>query len=254
MTLESIPQNGGIEKVSGGKVHAEKLATVGRLTAGMAHQVNNHLMGVLTFAHLMRDKSHMDELDREDLGLIIHETTQAAALVRELLDFARDQPVQMRPINLNDLVQQTVRLVSYQKSFGHVTIQEVLQENLPEVRGDRNLLQQTLLSLLLHAFDAMPGGGSLTIQTASADDKIGVLVRNGNANGETPAPTADAGVVVLPPIVQPKEQHEKQTDGDFQAAIGIMKQHGGELKTLSNNEQNGRRDIAFSLVFPPMHW
>ena len=195
MTLESIPQNGGVEKVFAEKVHGDKLASVGRLTAGMAHKVNKHLTGVLTFAHLMREKSTMDELDREGLGLIIHETTQAAALVRDLLDFARDQPIQMRPLDLNDVVQQTVRLVSYQTSFGQLAIKEVLQENLPEVRGDRNQLQHALLSLLLHAFDAMLGGGTLTIHTATADGKIGILVSN--IDGETP-PTAEMVSVAQP--------------------------------------------------------
>ena len=73
---------------------AEKLASIGRLAAGVAHEINNPLTGVLTFAHLLRQKPHMSEEDNQDLDLIIHETTRAAEIVRGLLDFARERPTQ----------------------------------------------------------------------------------------------------------------------------------------------------------------
>ena len=138
---------------------AEKLASIGRLAAGVAHEINNPLTGVLTFAHLLRDKPNMDAQDREDLDLIIHETTRAAEIVRGLLDFARERPVLMEPLDLNDVVRRTVRLIANQKKFEHIVIEELLQDDLPEVRGDMNQLQQVLLNLSLNACTAMPKGG-----------------------------------------------------------------------------------------------
>ncbi len=119
---------------------AEKLASIGRLAAGVAHEINNPLTGVLTFAHLLRQKPHMDAEDQQDLDLIIHETTRAAEIVRGLLDFARERPTTMEPLDLNDVVRRTVRLIANQKKFEHIVIEEVLQDGLPEVCGDMNPL------------------------------------------------------------------------------------------------------------------
>ena len=99
----------------------------------------------------------------EDLDLIIHETTRAAEIVRGLLDFARERPTLMEPLDLNDVVRRTVRLIANQKKFEHIAIEEVLQDDLPEVCGDMNQLQQVLLNLSLNACAAMPNGGRLTI-------------------------------------------------------------------------------------------
>ncbi len=155
---------------------AEKLASIGRLAAGVAHEINNPLTGVLTFAHLMREKPNMDAQDREDLDLIIHETTRAADIVRGLLDFARERPIRMEPLDLNDVVRRTVRLIANQKKFEHIVIDELLHDDLPVVRGDMNQLQQVLLNLSLNACTAMPKGGTLTIRTIPADGKVIVKV------------------------------------------------------------------------------
>lgn len=220
-------------------IHAAKLNAVGRLTAGMAHKVNNHLTGVITFSHLMLDKPDISAVDREDLTLIIHEATQAAGLVRDLLDFAREQPVQVHPINLNDVVQMTVRMLSYQKSFGRVSIQEVLQENLPEIRGDRNQLQQVLLSILLMAFDMMPGGGKLTVRTLTAERNTLIQVSN------MPEGAMPATEMLLP---------ADASNPNLQAAVNIMKLHGGQLKMAAGDPRDPARPLAFLLVFPPLHW
>ncbi len=145
---------------------AEQLASIGRLAAGVAHEINNPLTAVLTFSHLLHDKPHTTDEDREDLDLIIHETTRAADIVRGLLDFARERPVLMEPLDLNDVVRRTVRLIANQKKFEHVAIGEHLQPDLPEISGDMNQLQQVLLNLSLNACTAMPDGGKLDIRTS----------------------------------------------------------------------------------------
>jgi two-component system, NtrC family, sensor kinase len=206
---------------------AEKLASIGRLAAGVAHEINNPLTGVLTFSHLMREKPNMDAQDREDLDLIIRETTRAADIVRGLLDFARERPVLMERLDLNEVVRRTVRLIANQKKFEKITIEELLQEGLPQVRGDMNQLQQVLLNLSLNACTAMPSGGTLTIHTAAVEEKVMLKIR-------------DTGCGIKPELLDrifepffTTQDVGKGTGLGLSVTHGIIEQHGGELEVQS---------------------
>jgi two-component system, NtrC family, sensor kinase len=206
---------------------AEKLASIGRLAAGVAHEINNPLTGVLTFSHLLREKPNMDEQDREDLDLIIRETSRAADIVRGLLDFARERPVLMEPLSLNDVVRRTVRLIANQKKFEKITIDELLHEDLPEVRGDMNQLQQVLLNLSLNACTAMPNGGKLTVRTGVTGDRVFLKVR-------------DTGCGIKPELLDrifepffTTQDVGKGTGLGLSVTHGIVEQHSGELEVES---------------------
>ena len=210
---------------------AEKLASIGRLAAGVAHEINNPLTGVLTFAHLLRHKPHMSEEDHQDLDLIIHETTRAAEIVRGLLDFARERPTKMEPLDINDVVRRTVRLIANQKKFEHIVIEEVLQDGLPEVCGDMNPLQQVLLNLALNACTAMPNGGRLTITTTASNGRVILRV-------------ADTGCGIkdelLEMIFEPfftTQPVGKGTGLGLSVTFGIVEQHNGTLEVQSKEGQ-----------------
>ncbi len=219
---------------------AEKLASIGRLAAGVAHEINNPLTGVLTFAHLLHDKPNMDDQDREDLDLIIHETTRAADIVRGLLDFARERPPLMEPLDMNDVVHRTVRLIANQQKFEHIDIDEVLQEDLPAVQGDMNQLQQVLLNLSLNACAAMPKGGTLTIRTAVDDDRVIIKVH-------------DTGCGIkeehLDRIFEPfftTQEVGKGTGLGLSVTYGLVEQHGGKLEVESKEGEGS----TFTIYFP----
>jgi two-component system, NtrC family, sensor kinase len=223
---------------------AEKLASIGRLAAGVAHEINNPLTGVLTFSHLMREKPNMDAQDREDLDLIIRETTRAADIVRGLLDFARERPVLMERLDLNEVVRRTVRLIANQKKFEKITIEELLQEGLPEVRGDMNQLQQVLLNLSLNACTAMPGGGTLTIHTAAVDERVTLRVR-------------DTGCGIRPELLDrifepffTTQDVGKGTGLGLSVTHGIIEQHGGELEVQSREGEGSE----FRIYLPALPW
>ena len=210
---------------------AEKLASIGRLAAGVAHEINNPLTGVLTFAHLLRDKPNMDDQDRQDLELIIHETTRAAEIVRGLLDFARERPTRMEPLDINDVVRRTIRLIVNQQKFEHVAIEEVLQSDLPEVFGDMNQLQQVLLNLSLNACTAMPQGGRLTIATSTVDGQVMLKI-------------TDTGCGIkeehLDRIFEPfftTQPVGKGTGLGLSVTYGIVEQHGGTIEVSSRPAQ-----------------
>ena len=135
-------------------LESEKLAAVGRLAAGVAHEINNPLTTVLTFSHLLREKEDLSDQDRDDLDLVIQETSRASEIVRDLLDFARERPALKEPLDLNDVVSRTIPLLGSQKAFRRITVREQLGEHLPPVDGDMNRLQQVLLNL---SFERMRG-------------------------------------------------------------------------------------------------
>jgi two-component system NtrC family sensor kinase len=218
----------------------EKLASIGRLAAGVAHEINNPLTGVLTFAHLMREKPNMDDEDRQDLGLIIHETTRAAEIVRGLLDFARERPALKQPVDINDAVRRTVRLIRNQKSFDQIVINEVLTEDLPPVLGDLNQLQQVLLNLSLNACEAMPTGGKLTITSTICEGKIVVRLTDTGAGI-----SKDLFDKIFEPFFTTKPVG-KGTGLGLSVSYGLIQTHGGTLEVES---EEGKGSV-FTITLP----
>lgn len=220
--------------------NSEKLASIGRLAAGVAHEINNPLTGVLTFAHLLREKPNMDEQDKQDLDLIIHETTRVGEIVSGLLDFARERPASKMMLDLNQVIRQTVRLVANQSQFKKITIEEHLDEHLPAVYGDRNQLQQVLLNLALNACEAMPNGGALIIKTQPHGKDVMLSV-------------ADTGCGIKPEhltqIFDPfftTKPVGKGTGLGLSVSYGIVQQHGGVL-SVDSEEGNG---TTFTIILP----
>jgi two-component system, NtrC family, sensor kinase len=219
---------------------AEKLASIGRLAAGVAHEINNPLTGVLTFAHLLRERPNMEAQDREDLDLVIRETTRAADIVRGLLDFARERPVLMEPLDLNEVVVRTVRLIANQKKFEHIVIEQLLQEDLPKVRGDMNQLQQVLLNLSLNACTAMANGGTLTVRTVTTEDHVVLKVTDTGCGIK-----ADLLDRIFEPFFTTQDVG-KGTGLGLSVTYGIIEQHGGQLEVQSEEAKG----TTFTIYFP----
>jgi len=218
----------------------EKLAAVGRLAAGVAHEINNPLTGVLTFAHLLRDKENLDEQDREDLDLIVRETSRAAQIVRGLLDFARERPAEKRPLDLNVVLRQTLQLLGNREAFQHVTVVEHFEDSLPPVSGDTHQLQQVFLNLCLNACEAMADGGTLTLTTRVEGGMVCVEV-------------ADTGCGIkqehLDQIFEPfftTKPVGKGTGLGLSVSYGIVQEHGGRVEVSS---QVGR-GTTFRVLLP----
>ena len=219
---------------------SEQLASVGRLAAGVAHEINNPLTGVLAFADLMRDKENLDEQDRQDLEVIIRETKRAREIVRGLLDFARETPSVKTQLDLNDLVRQTMLLLGKREAFQNINLVEDLDENLPPVNGDKNQLQQVLVNLSLNACEAMPKGGTLLISTSSTAGKVVVKV-------------TDTGTGIkkeyLNQIFEPfftTKPVGKGTGLGLSVSYGIIQQHGGTLEV----ESEERMGSTFTITLP----
>ncbi|MDP8242714.1 MAG: cache domain-containing protein [Candidatus Hinthialibacter antarcticus] len=206
---------------------SEKLASIGRLAAGVAHEINNPLTGVLTFAHLLREKPNLTGQDKDDLNVIVNETTRVREIVRGLLDFARESPSKKEPLQVNDVIMRAIKLVGANKEFRNITIQTALDAQLPLTYGDPNQLLQVVLNLCLNACEAMPSGGQLTINSEQIDDRVIVTIQ-------------DTGCGIIPDnlekIFDPfftTKPVGKGTGLGLSVSYGILKAHGGMLECES---------------------
>jgi two-component system, NtrC family, sensor kinase len=219
---------------------SEQLASVGRLAAGVAHEINNPLTGVLVFADLMREKPNMDDQDREDLEVIVRETKRARDIVRGLLDYARETPSAKTAVNVNEIIQQTTQLLGNREAFQNVTIVEILDENLPAVNGDWNQLQQVCLNLALNACEAMPDGGTLKISTSTTGDRV-VIEMADTGCGIKPEHLAK----IFDPFFTTKPVG-KGTGLGLSVSFGIIQQHEGALEAQSTPGQG----TTFTITLP----
>ncbi|MBN2326089.1 MAG: cache domain-containing protein [Candidatus Omnitrophica bacterium] len=220
---------------------SEKLASIGRLAAGIAHEINNPLTGVLTFAHLLRQNENFSSQDRQDLDVIIQETTRVREIVRGLLDFARESPSMREPLNFNDVIEQTLKLVRSQKEFREVQIQQNLDPSIPPVKADKNQLQQVLLNLCLNACEAMQNGGDLTITTQSHQDGYVAVLISDTGCGIA----AEDQEKIFDPFYTTKPVG-KGTGLGLSVSYGIIQSHGGDIDVESRIGEG----TTFKIVLP----
>jgi len=148
----------------------EKLASVGLLAAGIAHELNNPLTGVLTFSTLVRKQVPDGSPEAEDLDLVIQETRRCAGIIRRLLDFAREKAPEKSYADLNQLIEKTVQLVSQSAQAADIEINMDLDPALPTVWMDDNLVEQVIMNMLVNARHSIQGGGRITIRTRLRED------------------------------------------------------------------------------------
>ncbi len=150
-------------------VQKEKLASVGQLAAGVAHEINNPLGSVLLYADILRKETPEDNRQqRDDLTMIINEATRCKTIVTDLLNFSRQNEVLAQQTDLNALLQELVQEASKQDLFQKVKLFEELDPGLPTIQADPLQLRQVFLNLMNNAAEAMPDGGRLTLRTGKA--------------------------------------------------------------------------------------
>jgi PAS domain S-box-containing protein len=144
---------------------SEKLAAVGKLAAGVAHEINNPLTGILAYAEDLTEEIDENDPHQDDLRVIIREALRCRDIVRNLLDFARQETLELEEINPNDIVGRSLLLVEKLPQFRDIHIEKYVQEDIPDVRCDRRQIQQVLLNLMLNASDALKGKGIIRLTT-----------------------------------------------------------------------------------------
>ncbi len=223
-------------------VHAEKMAAVGQLVSGVAHEVNNPLTAILGFADLLLENPDLPDTARKDLRVILQEAQRTKQIVQNLLSFARQMPPQRNPVPLNLILRRTIQLRSYDFTSHGIDIVEHLDEGLPDVIGDAHQLQQVFLNILNNAYDAVhETGRAARIEITSTKSGNAVEVSFSDNGHGISHPDR-----IFDPFFTTKEVG-KGTGLGLSICYGIVKEHGGEILCHNNPDGQG---ATFIVRFP----
>lgn len=213
-------------------VRTQKLAAVGKLAAGVAHEINNPLTAVLTHSALLLDELPEGDPRREDLRLVVDETLRCRGIVRSLLDFARQSPIRRVTLDLNAAVKDVQALLRAQPAFRSVSLFNHLAPNLPPVFADPDQVRQVVLNLYLNAAEAMPQGGQIVTATGPAESPgfVELTIADG---GEGLSESIRERL--FEPFATTKESG---TGLGLAVVYGILEAHGGSI-TLEPSKPRG---------------
>ena len=208
-------------------IQTEKLAGVGKLAAGVAHEINNPLTCVLTNSCLMLSDLPQDDPRRGDLQMIVDETLRCRKIVKGLLDFARQTNPQKHNLNLNQVANDVLSLIRNQASFQNIAIETSWDPAIPDVAADADQMRQVLLNIVLNASDAMAKGGTLSIRSSFDDETNRVILRISDTGAGIPIEIQDK-------LFEPFFTTKKNGTGlGLAIAYGIMERHKGALRVES---------------------
>ena len=231
----------------------EKMASIGKMAAVVAHEINNPLSGILTYAKLLRrwvERGEAAQEKREEteqcLELIAAESRRCGDLVKNLLTFSRTSSVNIQPSDVNAVIERALRLVQHQLELGNIQLQLKLQNDVPPVLCDAPQIEQVLLALIQNAIDAMPKGGNLWLesQVNEAQNQIEVVVRDDGTG--------------IPPEIRPQIFEPFLTTKESGHGVGlglaisrsIMEQHNGRIEVQSEAGQGTTFTLALPLAQP----
>jgi two-component system NtrC family sensor kinase len=230
-------------------LHTEKMASIGKMAAVVAHEINNPLSGILTYAKLVGkwldrgdESPQKREETRQCLDLIVAESRRCGDLVKNLLTFSRTAPMNLQAADLNEVVDRCVHLVQHQLELAGIQLQLELDPALPLTQCDPAQIEQVLLALILNAIDAMPQGGNLWLSTQVERERqeVSVLVRD---DGSGIAPE------ILPQIFEPFLTTKEGGHGvglGLAISHSIVERHKGRIEVQS---QTGKGTV-FTVTLP----
>jgi len=217
-------------------LHVEKMATIGKMAAVVAHEINNPLSGILTYAKLLKKWIQRGEAEtsrkndaEQCLDLIADESRRCGDLVKNLLTFSHASPMNVQTTDLNTVVDRSVRLVAHQLELNGVELHLDLPSNLPPIQCDPGQIEQVLLALIMNAIDAMPRGGNLWVSTRMGEesDELAIEVRD-DGSGIPPE--------ILPNIFEPfltTKETSKSVGLGLAVSQNIIEGHRGRVDVHS---------------------
>ncbi len=217
-----------IQSMQAQLIRSEKLASVGELVAGIAHEINNPLTGILVYSNLVMEDAKLDPSLQDDMAVIVRETERCANIVRGLLKFSRESTPHKTWASLHHVMDAALSLVEHQTLFQNITIIRNYQEVVPLIYLDPGQIEQVFINMVLNAGQAMDGIGSLTVTTGITPDGNYVFVRIADTGCGI---TEESLVKIFDPFFTTKEN--RGTGLGLSVSYGIVKNHGGNIEVTS---------------------
>ena len=205
------------------------MSSLGELAAGVAHQLNNPLGGIILFTKLVLEEHDLDESARNDLNRILADAQRCRDTVKELLEFARQGSQFMKPVDINSSLSRTMFLMEKQTLFQNIDIAWDMQEHLPPAHADIQQLNHMFMNIIINAAQAMEGKGSLEFKTRLSNDKeyIGIDIKDTG-----PGIPEDILKQIFEPFFTTKEEG-KGTGLGLSMVYSIVENHGGTISVKS---------------------
>lgn len=223
-------------------MESERLAHIGQLAAGVAHEINNPLQGIVTYAHLLLERTTVDNACRESLQKIVRQADRCRDIIRGLLDFSRQRKPDKRLSNVNRILEECVSLVDNQALFHNIRIVKHLGQDLPQVFMDPSQIQQVFMNMIINAAEAMSGAGQLTLRTCRVSADHSVEVQFSDSGHGIKGEDLDR---LFSPFFTTKEVGHGTGLG-LAISYGIIKEHKGTI-TVESEEGQG---ATFTIRLP----
>jgi Signal transduction histidine kinase len=228
-----------LQKLNEQLIRTEKLAAMGTLAAGVAHEVNNPLASISSLIQMIQRRPNLDDDTKEKLKLISTQITRITQVTRDMMDFARLRPAARTEVDVHSVLETSLRLASFDKSFQRLRLTKNFAENLPRILADGDQLQQVFLNILLNARDAMPEGGEIFLETRRDANEVKIEIAD-------TGPGIDSKDLkkVFDPFFSTKPTG-KGTGLGLAVCYGIVTAHGGRIEVSSNGE-----GTKFTVILP----
>jgi PAS domain S-box-containing protein len=228
---EEIHMKQKLEKTQLQLLQSEKMASLGKLAAGVAHQLNNPLGSITLYAKLLLEEYELESGMEDDLRLILRDSQRCRDTVRELLEFARQKRQFMKPLDISQAVGSCLFLIEKQSLFQNIEIRKQLPEDMPSIVGDSQQLNHVFMNILINAAQAMEGSGTIAIASSSTGDRIVITIRD---NG--PGIAEKDLEHIFEPFFTTKEEGQGTGLG-LSVVYTIIENHGGTITARSEPGQ-----------------